>query len=390
MNHNRIAGIQDALRQAGLDGWLFFDHHVRDPLAYDILGLAANHVTRRWYYFVPAAGDCRGLVHRIEARHLDALPGPKTAYSSWQEQRQGIEQLLSGARRIAMQFSPDCAIPYVSLVDGGTIDLIRSFGIEIVSSADLIQQFHAVLDAAQRESHFEAGRRMDRLRAAAFAQVASSLAGGPSWTEYGLQTWLREQFDREGLTTDHPPIVAVNDHASNPHFAPSAEGDRTIQPGDFLLLDMWAKLNVAGAVYYDITWTANCGPAPEERHKIFAIVSQARDAAFQLVKERLEAGSTLQGFEVDDAARGVIRAAGYASAFVHRTGHSITTDVHGTGANMDNLETHDVRRILPSTLFSVEPGIYLPEFGLRSEFNVLTSEKSAEVTGEIQRELVIL
>lgn len=385
MTSTRLAAIQQALAEAGLDGWLFFDHHLRDPLAYDILSLTVTHVTRRWYYFIPASGEPRGMVHRIESHHLDALPGSKRQYSTWGEQKESIAALLQGAKRIAMQFSPDCAIPYVSMVDAGTIDLIRSLGPEIVSSADLIQQFHAVLSPEQIETHWEAGRRMDALRRAAFARVADTLASGNYTTELSLQTWMMEQFDREGLTTDHPPIVGVNEHAADPHFAPNASHDRKIQPGDFLLLDMWAKLKTPGAVFYDITWTANCGTANEERNKVFEIVKAARDAGFAIVKTRFDAGEPIQGWEVDDATRAVIKAAGYGDAFVHRTGHSITSDVHGTGANMDNLETHDTRRILPNTLFSIEPGIYLPTFGVRSEFNVLTSATTATTTGEVQQ-----
>jgi Xaa-Pro aminopeptidase len=274
----------------------------------------------------------------------------------------------------------------VSLVDGGTLELIRATGVEVVSSADLIQIFHATLAPAQIESHFAAAAKMDAIRRAAFAEAAAMQTN-----EWALYLWLREAFEREGLTTDHGPIVGVNAHAADPHYEPSSETSQPIRPGDLLLIDMWAKLKTPGAVYYDITWTGYCGAsAPSEVENVFTIVRDARDAAIRRVADAFAADTPIHGFEVDDAAREHIVAAGYGDAFVHRTGHSITTEIHGAGANMDNLETHDTRRILPGTLFSVEPGIYLPNFGIRSECNVLARKSSASVTGELQRSLLLL
>lgn len=387
-----LDAVQAALRAESLDGWLFFDHHQRDPLAYRVLGIPTDVVaTRRWYYFIPASGEPRGLVHRIEPGSLEAAPGPKSHYSGWASQLDGIRSILGGARRVAMQYSPQCAIPYVSMVDGGTIELVRSLGVEIVSSANLIQVFEACWTAEQFEMHLEAGRRVDRVRASAFEFVRERLAAGTAVDEYEVQQFIRRGFRESGLILDHGPIVAVNANASNPHYEPSAEVTQPIRRGDALLIDLWAKLDRPGAVYYDITWDAFCGPTPPDRYRnIFHVARDARDAAVKRVQQAAEQGSELHGFDVDDAARGVIREHGLAEYFFHRTGHSIGEDVHGTGANMDNLETHDERRVIPRTCFSIEPGIYLPEFGVRTEVNVYVAERSARVTGEIQTELLLL
>jgi len=385
-----LAAIQEAIREEGLDGWLFFDHHHRDPLAYRILGLDQTaQVTRRWYYFIPASGEPRALVHAVEPHKLDALPGAKRVYSGWLAQRDGLLALMNGARHIAMQFSPDCAVPYVAMVDAGTIDLIRGCGFDVRTSADLVQRFDARWSAEQAESHFEAGRRVDEVRAAAFALAGDLLRGGSPVDEYAIKTFVREAFDKAGLYTDHGPIIGVNGHASDPHYEPEAASSAPIHRGDALLMDMWAKLKTPGATYYDITWTGFCGATPpDEIANVFTIVRDARDAAFNLVRDRVAARKLLQGFEVDDAARGHVAAHGYENYFVHRTGHSIGEEVHGTGANMDNLETHDERRVIAGTCFSIEPGIYLPHFGIRSEFNVYVSETEARVTGAVQRELI--
>ena len=379
--------IQEALNRNKLDGWLFFDHHVRDELAYRVLGVTpAGHVSRRWYYFIPAEGEPRGLVHRIEARMLDAAPGDKIQYSSWREQQEGLAILLRGARRVAMQYSPRCAIPYVAMVDAGTIELVRECGVDVCSSAELIQEFEACLDDAQREMHFEAGRRVDRIRAGAFQLIGERLDSGID--EMVVHDWILAEFAKAGLVTDSGPIVGVNAHAGDPHYEPSAETSVPIRRGDFVLLDMWAKLDRPNAVFYDITWTGNCGPASDRIQQIFRIVRDARDKAIEAVVQAVAARREIRGFEVDDAARGHIQAAGYGERFVHRTGHSIGESVHGSGANMDNLETHDERRIVPGALFSVEPGIYLEDFGVRSEINVFVGKDGASVTGEMQRELV--
>lgn len=379
--------IQSTLRREKLDAWLFFDHHERDPLAYRVLGLSTpRHVTRRWYYLIPATGEPRGMVHRIEAGAIRELPGERIQYSSWQEQHSGLAQLLKGSKRVAMQYSPMCAVPYVAMVDAGTIELVRSLGIDVVTSAELIQEFEACLSDAQFETHLEAGKRMDRIRAEAFRFIAARLATGVD--EMAVKTFVRQEFAKNGLITDEGPIVAVNAHAGNPHYGPTPETSAQMRPGDLVLLDMWAKLDQPGAVYYDITWTGVCGEPTARIQEVFEIVRDARDKAIATVASAAASHREIRGFEVDDAARGHIHAAGYGDRFVHRTGHSIGTEVHGSGANMDNLETHDERRILPGALFSVEPGIYLSDFGIRSEVNVFVRRDSASVTGEIQRELV--
>jgi Xaa-Pro aminopeptidase len=388
----KLADIQEQLRESNLDGWLFFDHHQRDPLAYRILGLGAKgHVSRRWYFFIPAKGEPRGLVHRIEARMLDELPGEKIRYSTWQEQAAGIEKLLGDARRIAMQYSPNCAIPYVSLVDAGTIELVRASGAEIVSSAELVQYFEARLDRDARESHFEAGRRVDPIRKAAFDLIRDKLRLGLGTTEIEVHDFVQSRFAAIGLVTESGPIVGVNAHAGDPHYEPSKESSAPIGRGDFVLLDMWAKLDQPGSVYYDITWTGFCGTEPPARiREVFEIVRDGRNAGIQAVKSAIQEGRPIRGFEVDDATRNYIGSRGYAKAFVHRTGHSIGQEIHGSGANMDNFETHDERRIIPGLCFSIEPGIYLDDFGVRSEIDMFVDESSASVTGEMQDALVLM
>lgn len=385
-----LAEIQTALREEGLDGWLFFDHHRRDPLAYRVLKFTPNSiVSRRWYYFVPAHGEPRGLVHRIEAQTLVELPGEMSGYASWGQMVDGVRKLLGGSKRIAMQYSPDCAVPYVAMVDAGTIELIRGLGIEIATSANLVQYFEARWSKAQLEGHLEAGRRVDRVRREAFEKIGEKLRASEHVTEWDIQQFIAGRFREEGLFTDHGPDVAVNANASNPHYEPKQHACSAIKTGDVVLIDMWAKLDRPEAVYYDITWMAFCGQqAPAEMERVFNIVREARDRAIQCAQDAVAAKRELRGYEVDDAARSYIREQGFAEYFFHRTGHSIGTEVHGTGANMDNLETHDERKVIPGTCFSIEPGIYLPEFGVRSEVNVYVDETSARVTGEKQEAIV--
>jgi Xaa-Pro aminopeptidase len=387
-----LEAIQQALAAEGLDGWLFFDHHGRDPLAYRVLGLPAGRTaTRRWYYLIPASGEPRGLVHGIEPFALDGLPGAISKYSSWTAQTEGLGRLLAGQRRIAMQYSPDCAIPYVAMVDAGTVELVRKSGVEVVSSADLVQQFEARWTAANLESHLAAGRKVDAIRRDAFRLVGDKLRAGETITEFAVKQFIRERFAASGLVTDHGPIVGANENSSNPHYEPQSGATREIHRGDWLLIDMWAKADSPEGVYYDITWTGFCGAEPPaEIANVFGIVTAARDCAVRFVQEGVGAGRVLRGFEVDDAARAVIRERGFGEYFFHRTGHSIGAEVHGSGANMDNLETHDVRRVIPWTCFSIEPGIYLPQFGIRSEVNVFVGEDGARVTGEIQDRIVLI
>jgi Xaa-Pro dipeptidase len=382
-----IPRIQEALRRQKLDGWLFFDHHERDPLAYRVLGFRPpRHVTRRWYYLIPAKGEPRGLVHRIEAGVIDALPGEKLKYSSWQEQHAGLAQLLKGATRVAMQYSPLCAVPYVAMVDAGTVELVRAQGVDIASSAELIQEFEACLTDSQFGTHLEAGVQVDKIVSEAFQFITQKLTTGVN--ELMVRDWILDRFQKQGMVTDSGPIVAVNGHAGNPHYEPTLETNAPVQPGDFVLIDLWARFDKPDAVFYDITWTGFCGTAPDRIHNVFEIVRDARDRAVEAVADAAKSHRPIYGFEVDDAARNYIRDRGFADRFVHRTGHSIGTEVHSTGANMDNLETHDDRRILPGALFSVEPGIYLEDFGVRSEVNVFVTPTSAATTGAVQRELV--
>lgn len=391
--HAQLGRIQQAIReQPGLDGWLFYDFRHLDPIAYRVLLLDSSlHVTRRWYYWVPAVGMPVKLQHRIEPHVLDDLPGDLRLYVSWREQQAALEALLQSAKRIAMQYSPMNAIPYLSRVDAGTIDLMRSFGLEVVTSADLVQQFEAVWDGAQLASHQVAAEGLRAIVDEAFGFVGTSLAAGRALTEYGLQQFILSRMQARDLVTSSPPIAAINAHSADPHYGPSAERSAPIHQGDLVLIDLWAKQPGPGAVYADITWTGFVGQTvPARQQNIFQIVRQARDAAVTFVQGRVREGVFPYGWEVDDVCRQVIQHAGYGRYFVHRTGHSIGEEVHGNGANIDNLETQDARRLLPGTCFSIEPGIYLPEdFGIRSELDVYLSPHDAVVYGQpVQTELV--
>jgi Xaa-Pro dipeptidase len=385
----QLDAIQAALRHAKLDGWLFYDHHHRDPLAYRILGLSEHlHITRRWYYFVPAAGEPRKLVHRIESGRLDSLPGKAQVYSSWQELEAGLKQLLNGAQRIAMQYSPRNAIMYVSMVDAGTVEVLRELGKTVVSSADLVSRFEAVLTPEQEKSHHEAQQKLDAILEAGFREIGHRVRSGDT-TEYEMVQWFQRAMADAGLVWEHGPNVSVNAHSADSHYEPTAQAHAPIRSGDFLLIDIWARPNRDATVFYDITWTGVVDREPTPREQaVFDVVRQARDAAITKVNEAFAAGKPIAGWEADDAARAVIRDAGYAEYFTHRTGHNIATELHGNGAHLDNLETHDERLLLPHTCFSVEPGIYLRDFGIRSEVNMMTGDHEARVTGRLQTELV--
>ncbi|MFL6466313.1 MAG: M24 family metallopeptidase [Bryobacteraceae bacterium] len=385
-----VERIQAALSEHQLDGWLFFDHHRRDPLAYRILRIPDEvEATRRWYFFVPAQGSPRKLVHRIENGALDTLPGQKDAYASWPDQQSKLQEILSGNQRIAMQYSPHCAIPYVSLVDGGTLELVRQCGVDIVSSADLIQEFEACWTQEQLDLHLQAGRLVDQIRGEAFDLIRERLRSATRVSEYEVQQFILHRFAQHDLKTNHGPIVAANANASDPHYEPTSERNSEVQQNDVVLIDLWAKRNQPQAVYYDVTWTGFCGETiPHNVQTVFETVRDARKKACQFVIDRIRKLQSTAGWEVDDVAREYIASQGYGDFFFHRTGHSIGTDVHGTGANMDNLESHDERRIIANTCFSIEPGIYLPEFGIRSEVNVFVGQGFAQVTGAEQEQLI--
>lgn len=386
-----LSAIQSTLQERNIDAWLFYDHHHRDAIAYRVLGLPQNlMVTRRWYYVIPAQGEPSKLVHRIEAGHLDSLPGKKLHYSAWQELAGNLKNILAPYHNVAMQYSPNNMVFVVSVVDGGTLEMVRGFGKNVVSSADLVAQFEATLTDEQIKTHFQARDAVDAITAEAFKEIGRRARNGGT-NEHAIQQWFMEAFARENLVTDDPPVVAVNANSGNPHYGPSPETSSPIREGDFVLLDVWAKKNVPDAVYYDITWTGFVGnAASEQQRKIFDVVRGARDAGVAKVKSAIAAGKHIAGWEVDRAARDHINQAGFGNYFIHRTGHSIGTEVHSNGANMDDLEVHDERQILPNSCFSIEPGIYMPEFGVRSEVNMMVRPKTAEVTGKIQNEIVII
>lgn len=389
-----LGEIARALSAARLDGWLFYDFRGSDPLAYRILGLDDREIfTRRWFYFIPAMGEPVAMVSAVEPNRLDPIPGERIVYRTAAEIGAGLRRILKGKRRIAMNYSPNCAIPYVSRVDGGTVELVRSTGVEVVSAADLIQRFEARLSADQLLSHRRAAAAVREIVDQTFAEIARSIRAGEACDELGVQRFVTSRFSTRGLISHDPPIVAVNANSANPHYAPSPGRSAPIGRGDLILLDLWAKEREAESIYADLTWIAYAGEnVPEEYARIFAIVAKARDAAIELIKERVSADEPVTGEEADRAARGVIEAAGYGANFIHRTGHSIGREVHGTGANLDSIETQDHRRLIDRTCFSVEPGIYLPgRFGIRSELDMTIEDGCAEVSAAaVQGKIVAL
>jgi len=379
-----LVRIQAAIREDGLDGWLLYDFRGLNVLARRILEMPAEQMlSRRWFYFIPAHGEPRKLAHRIEQASLDHVPGSKRIYLRWQELEAGVQTLVQGAKRVAMEYVPRNANPYVSRVDAGTIELVRSFGVEIVPSGDLIQRFEACWDDEQWAMHLEAAKHTRSAYDVAFGHIAALVRKQVTVRETDVQKVILEHFEKHGVMADHAPIVAVGPHSGDPHYEPKAGSDAVIREGDFVLIDLWAKCKKPRAVYSDLTRVAFVGTEVPARYKeIFAIVAAGRDAAIGKVRSAFAAGHLLKGWEVDQACRAVIDKAGYGDYFCHRTGHSIGQEVHGNGANMDGLETREERRVMPRTCFSVEPGIYLPEFGIRSEVNVFVdSQGGVHVTG---------
>ncbi len=391
-----LQAIQNAVKEAGLDGWLFYDFHNRDVIAYRILGMDPEKMTtRRWFYFVPAEGEPIRLVHGVESSRLDSLPGEKRVYRRWEELHAALGRLFGGARTVAMQYSPLCDIPYVSMVDAGTVELIREKGgVEIVSSADLVSLFEAVFGSEGAASHRRAMAVVHRIKDEAFAKIGAAVTTGETLTEYDIARFILDRFEAEGLDAgNHVPIVGIGGHPADPHFEPTPENALTFGMDQTILIDLWAREKPAGSIYADITWCGYIGSDPPGEYvTMWRTVCDARDAGVALVTARFEAGEGVEGWEIDDAVRRVVTDAGYGDFFVHRTGHSIGEEVHGNGANIDNFETRDRRRILPGTAFSIEPGIYLPDrMAVRTEIDVLvTPDGRTEIVGEVQQDLIRL
>ena len=388
-----VAAIQKALRVDGLDGWLLYDFHGSNPIAARLAGQTngAHMATRRWYYLIPAQGEPRALVHAIERHNLDRLPGEKIVYAGREQLDAGLTALLQGTRRVAMEYSPSCAIPYLSRVDAGTAEAVRSRGVEIRSSGDLVQQFEATWTPTQLASHQAASDALYRIKDRAFDTVARCLRDGTRTTEYDVQQQMVGWFEDEGLVSDSAPQVSVGANAGNPHYLPAARQSQPIASDQIVLLDLWGKGTEPGAVFADITWVGYAGPRlPDPCARAFAAVARARDTAVTLVEEAARGGRDLRGWEVDRAARAVLHEAGFGDHILHRTGHSLGESVHGNGVHLDDYETHDDRRILPGTGFTIEPGLYFDTFGVRSEINMFRGERDATVTGPRQREVVTL
>jgi len=387
-----IAAVQRALKEEGLDGWLLYDFHGSNPIARQIAGIGAGtKTTRRWYYMIPAAGEPRKLVHAIESFNLDHLQGGKTVYSQRDTLASGLKNVLAGAKRIAMEYSPGNSIPYISRVDAGTVEAVRELGVDVVSSGDLVQRFEAIWSAEALGSHRAAGERLYRIKDGAFDFIRAARRAGRAITELDAQREMVRAFEQEGLLFDSPPVVAAQENAGDPHYGPSEQKYRGINDGEVVLLDLWGKLPSEGAVYADITWMGFTGTSvPEKYVAAFNAARDGRDAAIALVQQRVKAGQEIRGFEVDRECRAVLERAGFGPQFVHRTGHSLGTEVHGNGVHMDDFETHDERRLIPGTGFTIEPGVYTKEFGVRTEINMYVGDRDAVVTGPLQTEFVLL
>ena len=387
-----IPAVQRALKEEGLDGWLLYDFHGSNPIARQIAGIGAGtKTTRRWYYMIPAAGEPRKLVHAIESFNLDHLEGGKTVYSQRDTLASGLKSVIAGAKRIAMEYSPGNSIPYISRVDGGTLEAVRQLGVDVVSSGDLVQRFEAVWSAEALASHRAAAERLYRIKDRAFDFIRAARRAGRAITEFDAQGEMVRAFRDEGLLFDSPPVVAAQENAGDPHYGPSEQKHRAINDGEVVLLDLWGKLPSEGAVYADITWMGFTGSSvPDPFVKAFNAARDGRDAAIALVQQRVKAGQEIRGFEVDRECRTVLERAGFGPQFVHRTGHSLGTEVHGNGVHMDDFETHDERRLIPGTGFTIEPGVYTKEFGVRTEINMYVGDRDATVTGPAQTEFVLL
>lgn len=388
-----VRAVQRALEEDGLDAWLLYDFHGSNPIASRLAGLASSSkmTTRRWYYLVPAKGEPRGLVHAIERHNLDDLPGEKRPYAGREELAAGLHDLLRGMKRVAMEYSPRNAIPYVSRVDAGTVEAVRDAGVEVLSSGDLVQRFEAIWSDEALTTHQRASDSLYRIKDRAFDLVRTRLAGGSALTEFDVQQAMVSWFEEEGLTSDSPPVVSAQENAGDPHYQASRDRHRVIRPGEIVLLDLWGKLPTAGAVFADITWVGFTGPkVPDEYVRAFAAARDGRDAAIDLVQSAVRAGREIRGFEVDRACRSVVEQAGFGRQFIHRTGHSLGESVHGNGVHMDDYETHDDRRLIPGTGFTIEPGVYTDDYGVRTEINMFVGEQEARVTGPLQTEIVTL
>ncbi len=388
-----IGAVQKALKADGLDAWLLYDFQGANPVSYRLAGMGgAGHLaTRRWFYLIPQAGEPKALVHAIERHNLDHLPGTKIVYAGRAQLQAGLTTLLGGVKRVAMEYSKNCAIPYVSRVDAGTIELIESIGAEVASSGDLIQQFEARWSEAAIATHRSASEKLYRIKDKAFEEVTRRLREGVATTEYDIQQKMVGWFTDEGLVAESAPCVSAQENAGNPHYLATAAEHRIIRPNELVLLDLWGKLRQPGSVYADITWIGFTGATiPDRLTKAFAAICGARDAAVNAVQDAAGAGREIRGFEADQAARRVLIDAGYEDAILHRTGHSLGENVHGNGAHLDDYETHDERRLLPGSGFTIEPGLYFKDFGVRTEINMVWTARGPEVTGPRQKAILSL
>ena len=391
----KLSEIQSALTSLDLESWLLYDFRGINPISQNVAGLTGLNITRRWFCLIPAQGEPHWLIHKIETSNFKDVPGNVSLYAGWQELNTEMKSLLANVNTVAMEYSPNAAIPYVSRVDAGTLEWIRSYGVTVKSSAELAQYVEAPLTQTQFEGHQKSAYQVLQAKDYAFNWIGNQLKAGNTITEYDVQQEILKQFDEMQLTTEHPPIVAVNANSGDPHYAPNETRTDQIKAGDFILIDLWAKQKEPDAVFADTTWVAYAGAiVPEKYEEIFEIVKEARNRAVAFIREKWTAKEPIPGYAVDDCVRGYITEKGYGDYFIHRTGHNIGTVIHGNGANLDNLETHDARILIPGVCFSIEPGIYLNEFGVRTEIDVyLSSDAKGGViltTAPVQNQVLTL
>ena len=391
----KLSEIQSALTSLDLEAWLLYDFRGINPISQNVAGLTGLNITRRWFCLIPAQGEPHWLIHKIETSNFVDVPGVVSLYAGWQELNAEMKSILTNVNSVAMEYSPNASIPYISRVDAGTLEWMRSFGVEVKSSGELAQYIEARLTEAQFEGHQKSAYQVLQAKDYAFNWIGKQLKAGNSITEYDVQQEILKQFDEMDLVTEHPPIVAVNANSGDPHYAPNETRYDQIKVGDFILIDLWAKQKDPLAVFADTTWVAYAGTiVPKEYKEIFEIVKEARNRGVAFIREKWAAKEPIPGYAVDDCVRGYITEKGYGDYFIHRTGHNIGTVIHGNGANLDNLETQDARLLIPGVCFSIEPGIYLSDFGVRTEIDVFLSEEGPDgvilTTAPVQNQVLPL
>lgn len=384
---DKLPSIQQKLKDEKMNGWLIYDFRRNNDIGCDFLEIPHDQLlTRRFFYWIPKYGEPVKVVSLVEPNSLDHLPGKKLTYLSWQNLEQYVKSLLTPQTSIVMEYSPKNAVPAVSKVDAGTMDLIRSFGVDVLSSAEIMQHYTSVWDESQLKLHLEAAKVLDDTAQKTWQMIHDVIKANHKLTEYDVQQFMIEYMHMNHCVLEGHPICAINENSADPHYTPTAKKSKSIVPGDFILIDLWCKKKERHAVFADITRVACLGKPTEKQQMVFQIVRKAQQQATEFVQKRILEDKPLMGWEIDQAARQVIVDADFGQYFIHRTGHNIDIKDHGNGTHIDSLETLDLRPIIPNTCFSIEPGIYITgEFGVRLEYDIfIKADKSILVTGGIQ------